>query len=44
MQGGMYNGVLQTEVKFTKEKNGSYMMDNQGKIMVEKDGKLVPLE
>lgn len=44
MQGVMYNGVLQTEVKFTKEKNGSYMMDNQGKIMVEKDGKLVPLE
>ena len=44
MNGVMFNGVLQTEVKFEKQKNGSYMMNNQGKMMIEKDGKLVPFD
>ena len=44
LHGVMYNGILQTEVIFEKQKNGSYMMANQGKIMVEKEGKLVPLD
>lgn len=45
LYGVIYNGVLQKDVKFEKQKNGSYMIDKEGvSLLKNKQGVLAPME